>query len=116
LSLLLGHTQESVTPVCSEEILEDIISSDEQATSVACTEMVGSSTVTVEPSKELNLQHHNSNTDEDLYTFLFKEHQLDLPDSLKLNSAEVTGLDDGWEYDWSSLLSDVMDPLNVSLL
>ena len=74
----------------------------------------------MEPTEELNLhtlQHHTTNTHDDLFTSLFKEHQLDIPaDSFKLNSPAATSMDDTWEYDWTGLLSDVMDPLNVSLL
>ena len=116
LSLLLGHTHEGVTTVSGEETLEALISNEEQ-TSFACTEMVGSSAVAVEPTKELNFhatQNLDANTHEDLFTCLFKEHRLDLPtDSYKLNSSIVAGLDEEWDYNWTGLLSDVIDPLNV---
>jgi len=114
LSILLGHSQEDIAQISNGETFEAVISSDEQAKSVVHTEMVGSLPVTMEPTKELNLQFQSST--DDLYAFLFNEHQLDLPaDSFMINSSLETGLDDEFEYDWNGLISDIVDPLNVSL-
>ena len=72
----------------------------------------------MEPTSELtpqssNTAYHNEHTD--LFTSLFNEHQLeDLMDPYSLHAPLTKQLDQDWDYDWSSLLSDmcnVTDPV-----
>ena len=78
--------------------------------------MVGCPASPVEPTPELIPQSTSHHSDEhtNLFTSLFNEHQLNDPiDPYSLHSP-LTELDQDWDYDWSSLLSDmynVMDPV-----
>jgi len=109
--MLLGYTEENGTNGIIQTIsCKDNFSSPQSPSYPVAEEMVGHSTSRVEPTLELTPQsnlapHHNEHTD--LLSSLFNEHQLNDPiDPFGMHSP-LTELDQEWDYNWSSLLSDV---------
>ena len=114
--MLLGYTEENSTNIVTKTVLyKDNFSSPQQPSYSVAEEMVGCTTSPVEPTMELIppsnfIPHHNEHTD--LLSSLFNEHQLNDPvDPFSLHSP-LTELDQDWDCDWSSLLSDVYGVTN----